>query len=85
LEASLLSAAAKGLTPLVFLHYPPICGDDYNYDILDVLYKYGVKRCFYGHLHGGRAHSGALCGVRDDIEFELVSSDFVQFKPKLLF
>ncbi len=80
LETSIKSALAEDLEPIVFLHYPPIYGDEYNYDILDVMYKYNIKKCYYGHLHG-KAHKYAICGERDGIDFRLISGDFVQFCP----
>ena len=80
LEVSINSALAEGLEPLVFLHYPPIFGDEYNYELLNVMYKYNVKKCYYGHLHG-KAHKYAVCGERDGIEFRLIAGDFVQFCP----
>ncbi len=83
LELSIKSAVDAGLEPIVFLHYPPIYGNSCNYYILDVLYKYGIKRCYYGHLHGF-AHRYAICGERDEIQFELVSCDFIQFTPKMV-
>ena len=43
--------------------------------------KYGVNRCYYGHIHG-RAQHGAFCGERDGILFELVACDFLGFSPK---
>jgi hypothetical protein len=81
LEVSISLAEAEGLTPIVFLHYPPIFANSYNYDILDVLYRHNVKECYYGHLHGKKYHSLAINGERDGINFHLVSCDFVQFKP----
>lgn len=83
LEASVLSAVNDGKTPLVFLHYPPVYAGDCNREILDVMVKYGVKTCFYGHLHG-KAHRIAVCGEHDGINYQLVSGDFVQFCPKLV-
>ena len=47
---------------------------------MDVLHEYGIKRCFYGHLHG-KAIKGALTGMAEDIEFKLISADFLGFKP----
>lgn len=81
LEVSIKSAIENNLEPVVFMHYPPIYGSNYNYDILQVLYDYKIKKCFYGHLHG-LSCSYAICGERDGIYFELVSSDFVKFTPK---
>ncbi|MGN0621706.1 MAG: metallophosphoesterase [Porcipelethomonas sp.] len=81
LSASLEPAAAEGLEPLVFLHYPPLYGNSFNYDILEVLYKYNVKRCWYGHLHGPSIRN-AVNGERDGVDFRLISGDFLQFKPE---
>ncbi|MGN0613433.1 MAG: metallophosphoesterase [Porcipelethomonas sp.] len=80
LSASLEAAAQQSLTPLVFLHYPPIYGNNCNYDILDVLYKYDVRHCWYGHLHGPSIKY-AINGERDGINFQLISGDFLQFEP----
>ena len=81
LEMSIKSALADGKKPIVFLHYPPIYSNDYNYDIIDVLFKYDIKKCYYGHLHG-KAHKFAVCGVYDGIDYQLIASDFMQFAPK---
>lgn len=83
LEVSVQSAVKDGLEPIVFLHYPPVYGNECNYDILDVLFKYNIKECYYGHLHG-RSHKNAVCGERDGINFHLIASDFVQFCPILV-
>ena len=80
LETSIQSAEAQGLEPVVFLHYPPLYGTEYNYDILDVMYRHNIKRCFYGHVHG-KGHKYAVNGERDGIEFRLVSADYMQFCP----
>ena len=78
LETSLKAAGEK--SKLVFLHYPPRykgyeCGD-----ILALLEKYNVRRCFYGHLHGG-SHKLAMEGQWDGVEFRLVAADYIGFKP----
>lgn len=83
LEVSIKSALNDNLEPIVFLHYPPVFGNESNYDILDVMYKYNVKECYYGHLHGN-AHKYAICGEREGINFNLIAADFVQFCPKLV-
>ncbi|MBQ6634332.1 MAG: metallophosphoesterase [Ruminococcus sp.] len=80
LSMSIESALKEGLMPVVFLHYPPVYGSSCNYDMLDVLHKYDIKRCYYGHLHGS-SHRYAINGERDGIEYRLISSDFLQFDP----
>ena len=83
LEASIKAALADGKKPIVFLHYPPIFANDYNREILDVLFRYDIKNCYYGHLHGN-AHRYAVCGEVDGINYQLIAGDFVQFCPKLI-
>lgn len=81
LETSIASAENAGLEPLVFLHYPPLYGNEYNPDLLEVMYRHNIKRCWYGHIHGKKGHQNAVNGERDGIDFRLVSADYVQFCP----
>ncbi|MBQ7416431.1 MAG: metallophosphoesterase [Oscillospiraceae bacterium] len=78
LEASLKSAGE--LPKMVFLHYPPRYKGYQCDEILQLLEKYEVRRCFYGHLHGP-SHKLAMEGLWDGVEFRLVSADFLDFKP----
>ena len=80
LEASLQAGAKTGLEPIVFLHYPPIFQDDVNRPILDVLTRFSVKRCYYGHIHG-KAAAKAVNGLQDGIEYRLIACDFTDFTP----
>ncbi|MCC8136376.1 MAG: serine/threonine protein phosphatase, partial [Ruminococcus sp.] len=67
---------------IVFLHYPPIFGSSFNYDILEVLYRYRIQDCYYGHIHGRTGHNMCVQGVYDDINFHLISGDYLQFVPQ---
>ena len=78
LEASLKAAGEK--PKMVFLHYPPRYKGYECKEILDLLQKYEVRRCFYGHLHGA-SHKLAQQGLWDSVEFQLVSADYLDFKP----
>lgn len=78
LEASL--KAAGDLPKMVFLHYPPRYKGYTCEPILELLHTYGVKKCFYGHLHGP-SHGLAMEGLWDGIEYRLVSADKLDFKP----
>lgn len=78
LETSL--KAAGDLPKIVFLHYPPKYKGYECPEILALLEKYDVRRCFYGHLHGG-SHGLAMEGVWDGVDFRLVSADKLNFKP----
>ncbi len=82
LEASLKAAGEKHKA--VFLHYPPRYKGYECKEILELLEKYEVRRCFYGHLHGG-SHKLAMEGLWDGVEFRLVSADYLNFKPYKVF
>ena len=78
LETSLKSAG--DLPKIVFLHYPPKYKGYECVEIIDLLKKYGVRRCFYGHLHGA-SQKLAMEGVWDGIEYRLVAADYLNFCP----
>ena len=78
LEASLKSAGDR--QKYVFLHYPPRYKGYTCNEILELLNRYGVRRCFYGHLHGA-SHKLALEGMWDGIEYRLLASDYLGFVP----
>ena len=78
LETSL--KAAGDAEKLCFLHYPPIFRDYICREMLDMLAAYGVRRCFYGHIHG-IGHKFAFEGLRGGVDYRLVSADYVDFRP----
>lgn len=82
LETSIRSALDEGLNPIVFLHYPPIFATNFNYDILDVLYRYKIDECYYGHIHGKSAHDLCVKNTYDGINFHLIAGDYLQFIPE---
>ena len=79
LESSLKSAGDK--EKLCFFHYPPRFKDYVCADIVEMMKKYGVKRCWYGHIHGP-GHRFAVTGWVDGIEYNMVSADFIGFSPQ---
>ncbi len=78
LEASLKAAGES--RKLVFLHYPPRYRGYECPEILELLQRYEVRRCFYGHLHAD-SHKLAMEGLWDGTEFRLLSADFLNFRP----
>ena len=78
LEASLKSAG--DLPKYVFLHYPPRYKGYECPEIIDLLQKYHVQRCFYGHLHGA-SHTLAIEGLWGGVDYKLVSADKLNFLP----
>jgi len=67
---------------LVFLHFPPVFGEFTCHDTLALLARYGVRRCFFGHIHG--CYDMPQTVVSDGIALSLISSDFLNFTPFLL-
>lgn len=82
LEASLRAAQqqAPKAEPIAFLHYPPVAANAMAEQIVALLQKYSVKRCYYGHLHGGSIPY-AVKGERDGVYYTLISADALQFCP----
>lgn len=82
LEASLKAAGDR--EKLVFLHYPPRYRGYTCPEILQLLEKYSVRRCFYGHLHGA-SHCLAIEGVWNGVDYRLLASDYLDFRPFQVF
>lgn len=78
LETSL--KAGGELPKIAFLHYPPRYKGYECAEILELLKKYEVRQCFYGHLHGA-SHSLAREGQWDGVDYRLVAADRLQFRP----
>lgn len=75
-----LAAAAPGCERLAFLHYPPVSPGGTAGEVVALLKEYGVRRCFYGHLHGASIRC-ARQGLIDGIEYRLISADALGFCP----
>ena len=67
---------------IVFMHYPPYrtFEEKEKNPYLEIIEKYNVKKCYYGHLHGEQSFGN----VRDykllETEYKLISADYVDFK-----
>ena len=81
LEASLKAGGEK--EKFCFLHYPPLYQGYRCQEIIDLMERYGVTRCYYGHLHGG-SHRLAASGKHGGSEYHLVSADYLGFRPEKL-
>jgi len=81
LRMSVEPAVKDGYEPIVFLHYPPIYNNMECEEILSVLREYGVRQCYYGHIHGGSAAKRAFIGEKYGIRFQLIACDYLGFTP----
>ena len=79
-EGLILKEAHPENEMVVFLHYPPIFGEFMNLDILDILYRYDIKKVYFGHLHNVREEQ--LDKEYIGIKLNLVACDYVNFVPQ---
>jgi predicted phosphohydrolase len=83
LKLSLESAYKHKLEPIVFLHYPPILSFAVDTEAIRIMKDFGVKKCFYGHLHGEYAKN-AFTGEKMGILFGIISADDTKFIPEYI-
>lgn len=75
-----LESAPEGTEKIAVFHYPPVF-EDYKAELfIETMQKYGVKRCYYGHLHSASVKK-AEKGEIFNINFYLVSADAIDFLP----
>ncbi|MCI8415224.1 MAG: serine/threonine protein phosphatase [Ruminiclostridium sp.] len=79
LETSL--KAAGEAEKLCFLHYPPFYTGYRCEPILELLERYQVRACYYGHLHAA-SHRLALQGRHGRVEYHMISADYLKFRPE---
>lgn len=79
---------ARKMNPKVIiaaLHYPPTNDKMQGSGFTELLEKYSVKTCIYGHLHGRDAFKNGIQGVFNGVEYRLVSLDYLECTPKLIY
>lgn len=67
---------------LVFFHFPPVYNTFVCDEIVDVLLEYGIKRCYFGHIHC--AYNVPRCTEYKGIKFTIISSDYNNFIPLII-
>jgi len=85
LGLSLKKAAHAGEVRFIVaaLHYPPFNAKREPSGFVEIMRRYGVKLCIYGHLHSGCVN-GAVEGEHYGMDFKLVSADYLGFRPVLI-
>ncbi|MEG0857074.1 MAG: metallophosphoesterase [Romboutsia sp.] len=82
IKMSLDAAIKSGCDELIVItHYPPTNDKLEESEFTKLFEEYNVKKVIYGHLHGKDSFEMGLRGIRNDIEYILASSDYIDFKP----
>lgn len=66
----------------VFLHFPPVFENFVCREIVEVLHKYDVRHCYYGHIHG--AYNTPASTDFEGIRLTNIAADYLDFTPLLL-
>ena len=67
---------------IAFFHFPPVWRDFECSEILTLLKEYNIKRCYFGHIHGCYTQSAVFNW--ENIEFRMISADFIDFIPQII-
>ena len=68
---------------LVFLHFPPLWGEFICEPILDLMIGRGVRRCYFGHIHG--VYNVPEVTRYGELQLRLISADYLDFVPQYVF
>jgi predicted phosphohydrolase len=81
LRLSLEAARKEGFIKLIcMIHYPPTNEKFEDSGFIDIFKEYKVEKVIYGHLHGHSLYR-VLKGERENIEYFITSSDYLNFRP----
>ncbi len=81
LEDGKAKAKAAGIAfdPIVFLHFPPVFASYVCPELIDLMARYGVRDCYYGHIHG--AYDTPAVREYQGMNFHIIAADFLHFRP----
>lgn len=82
LRMSFELAAADGYDRFImFLHYPPTSIGEMESGFTRMAEEYGASQVIYSHCHGEARYQDSFLGEVNGIEYRLVSSDYLGFRP----
>ena len=67
---------------IVMLHYPPTNDLKEDSGFIEIFNEYKVEKVIYGHLHTKASFFSSIEGVLNNVEYMLVSSDYIKFDLK---
>ena len=68
---------------IVFMHFPPLWNGKESETIINLLIEYGIKRVYYGHIHGNYTTPPKF--EYKGMEMSIISADYLNFVPKIIF
>ena len=82
LRTSLELARKDGMCKIIgAIHYPPSNDRQEDSGFTELFEEYGVELVLYGHLHGTESHRKGIQGIRNGVEYKLVSCDYLRCCP----
>lgn len=75
------SSPEKQGTRILLLHYPPFNDKNEPSGFTDLMEKYKIDICIFGHLHDTESHN-RIPPIFENTRLELVSADFLKFTLK---
>ncbi|NLK21695.1 MAG: serine/threonine protein phosphatase [Epulopiscium sp.] len=81
LRLSLEGATKSNKKIITMMHYPPTNENLEPSDFTQLFEEYKVEKVIYGHLHGQSSFDTGLKGRKNGVEYILVSSDYIDFRP----
>lgn len=82
---SLDAARARGGDKIIFaIHYPPTNDKLQTSGFTDLFTEYKADTVIYGHLHGEESYKHGFMGYLNNVEYKLVSLDYLKCVPELI-
>ena len=66
---------------ILMMHFPPTNDKHDKSDFLKLIEHYNIKKVIYGHLHGKKKYDNSFTGIKNNVDYSLVSADFLGFTP----
>ncbi len=83
IKAAIDISQGKNLPLVAFFHFPPVWNGFVCTPIIDILHKYNITRCYFGHIHG--SYFVPRSTEFEGISMSLVSADYLKFAPMPVF
>ena len=80
--AKKLQEAAPEKEIIAFMHFPPFWNGKASDGLISTLKEYGVKRVYFGHIHGNYTVDPHF--MYEGIDMHIISAYYLKFVPKIV-